>query len=159
MPKSNLEDSQNVSISLLIRENRALMKETPADPSNPKDIKKRIDAYFLECEKLGSIPTIQRLALKLGVDFATFKTWFDPKTNGVAMGTIDLLNRARDTISSVMTDLSLSGELNLTGYTFHAQNYLGLSKDGKKGSAATKETKPQTGKLPKKNLEELKNQL
>ena len=164
MPKADTSNSVNAKVSELIHDNRELLREKPVNPAKPKEIKARIDDYLLDCEKGGQLPTVQKLALKMGVDFETFSSWFDPKTSGVAMETIDLLCRAKDTIASIMTDLSLSGELNQTGYTFHAQNYMGLSKDGKKkagsaGSGTAKERKSQGGKISKKTIEELKSQL
>ena len=164
MPKADTSNSVNAKVSELIHDNRELLREKPANPAKPKEIKARIDDYLLDGEKGGQLPTVQKLALKMGVDFETFSSWFDPKTSGVAMETIDLLCRAKDTIASIMTDLSLSGELNQTGYTFHAQNYMGLSKDGKKkagsaGSGTAKERKSQGGKVSKKTIEDLKMKL
>jgi hypothetical protein len=157
MPKANINKTKNRKITNLVRNNRELLREKSVNPGRPKEVKARIDEYLLECEKTGQLPTVQKLALKLGVDFETYLSWFDPKTAGVAIETIDLLTRTRDAIASIMTDLSLTGDLNLGGYTFHAQNYLGLSKDGKKQNA--KERKNQQNKVSKKQIEDLKKNL
>ena len=158
MPRPKVDASKDDVVSAVIRDNRDLLKRKMVDPSKPNEVREKVNEYLLWCEKEGQIPTIQKVALQLGVDFDTFQTWFDPKTNGVSLETIDILSKTRDMIASVMTDLSLMGKLNQQGYSFMASNYLGLSKEGKKSTAKGDSGKT-AKKITRKSIEELKQKL
>lgn len=89
-----------------------------------EEVLARIERYFNVCVVAGSLPTIEGLALSLGVNRSTMLDWEQGKYNA-SRGPI--ITRAKEVIAEMDAQLVSMGKMNPIPYIFRAKNYYGLT--------------------------------
>jgi hypothetical protein len=133
-PKSKKRGSKSASfeenftgsekdLSDYIRASAKYLKvQPPADDDEAFD---RISDMFEDCAENNSVPTVEKLALCLGVDRDTMFDWQKKGTKGVQRAV--MIKRAKEIIASIDAEAVLNGKLNTICYLFRAKNYYGMS--------------------------------
>lgn len=83
----------------------------------------RIESYFHFCESECVIPTVEGLALSLGISKTTFFGWRDGK-RGTVRG--DFLKKAQLVINEFDTQMAITGKMPTLLYFFRSKNYYGM---------------------------------
>lgn len=137
-PKSKKRGSKSASfeenftgtekdLSDIIRANAKYFLVKP--PSSDDEVLQRIADMFQDCADNHSVPTVEKLALCLGIDRMTLFDWQNKKTHGENRA--DMIKRAKEIIASIDAEAVVQGKLQTVAYIFRAQNYYGLSNDVK----------------------------
>lgn len=114
-------------LSDIIRANAKYFNVKP--PASDEETAQRIADMFQDCADTHSVPTVEKLALCLGVDRDTMFDWQKKENKGVQRAVI--IKRAKEIIASIDAEAVVQGKLNTVAYIFRAQNYYGLSNDVK----------------------------
>lgn len=91
-----------------------------------EDTRIRIADFFSECARTQQIPTVEKLALALGVTRETLWKWESGKLLADTERSL-IIKRAKDFLSSFDAELLLENKLNPVAYIFRAKNYYGMS--------------------------------
>lgn len=94
-------------------------------PSSDDEAEQRIVDMFQECIDSKSIPTVEKLALCLGVTRNELWNWEYRLDKGVRRS--EMVKRAKEILAGIDAEAVLQGKLNVISYVFRAKNYYGLS--------------------------------
>ena len=133
-PKSKKRGSKSASfeenftgsekdLSDYIRASAKYLKVQP--PADDDEAFERIADMFEDCALNNSVPTVEKLALCLGVDRDTMFDWQKKGTKGFKRAV--MIKRAKEIIASIDAEAVLNGKLNTICYLFRAKNYYGMS--------------------------------
>ena len=89
-----------------------------------EEMKTRIDLFFEECMKQNMLPTVEGLALTLGVTRKALEDWESGK---YAKEKGPIISKAKEVIAAVDAQLVASGVMPAVPYIFRAKNYYGMS--------------------------------
>lgn len=89
-----------------------------------EECEERIGQFFLMCAENGQIPTVEKMALSLGIDTRTLTEWEHGRLhNGSRML---MVKKAKQFLSSFDADMLIKNKLNPVAYIFRAKNYYGM---------------------------------
>ena len=86
----------------------------------------RLNLFFNLCADTQQIPTYEKMCIALGKSRKTIYDWETAKTNGVGLGTQEIILRAKDMLATMDADLLLEGKVNPVAYIFRAKNFYGM---------------------------------
>lgn len=98
------------------------------DLNSDCEVENRISQYFEYCMETGLRPTVEGLALAIGIDRRTLWDWEVGNTRaGLGSRRSDIIKKAKDYIAFLMSDAVMEGKINPVTWIFYAKNYFGMS--------------------------------
>jgi hypothetical protein len=97
------------------------------DLNSDKECEDRISLYFDYSMQNGLRPTIEGLALAVGIDRRTVWDW-ENKVSRSQPGSSrsDIIKKAKDYIAFLMSNEVMNGNINPVTWIFYAKNYFGM---------------------------------
>jgi len=97
------------------------------DLGDDKAVEDRIEYYFTYSIEQGLKPTIEGLALAIGISRNTLWEWETGKSRGLLGSSRgDMIKKAKEYISFLMSEFVMNGEINPITWIFYAKNYFGM---------------------------------
>lgn len=110
-------------LSDIIRHNIQYFGAEP--PADDEETLHRITQMFQYCAENNSIPTVEKLALCLGITRHELYVWEKRGDKGVSRSR--MIKIAKEIIASIDAEAVAQGKLNTVAYIFRAKNYYGLT--------------------------------
>ena len=117
---NNVEPSE---IGKIVSIMDSLRKMKPVSKRNPEEIQERITEYLKVCSENEIRPTVEGMALSLGVTRAMLWKW--EQDEGSEAGKI--VSRAKELINAMITTLSCTGKINPMYGIWLQKNHFGYS--------------------------------
>lgn len=95
-------------------------------PDTAEELAERFNEYFLECARIGRVPTITGLAVTAGVDVQTLGAWEKQKSRA-GSGFDDVVKHAKEYVRYLLEVQAADGKLPQVVYIFMGKNYFGMS--------------------------------
>lgn len=111
-------------ISRIVGESVQYFNREPARTT--EEVADRLNAYFAQCCEMGQIPTVEDMALSLGVTRRTLDYW-ETNTYGKNPERADLIHQAKEVLAAIDAKLVSEGKIPQVTYIFRAKNYFGMS--------------------------------
>ena len=93
-----------------------------------QEVEDRINYYFDYCMQEGLKPTVEGLALALGITRQAIHDWETGRRRGASSSRrADMVKKAKDYIAFLMSDAALDGKVNPVVWIFYAKNYFGMT--------------------------------
>ena len=92
-------------------------------PQNNEELMDRLNEYFRECVINGQIPTVEDMALSLGV---TRKILYNWETRGDNFERMEIIKKAKEVLAGIDAKLVSEGKIPQVTYIFRAKNYFGM---------------------------------
>ena len=93
-----------------------------------EQVEERIRLYFEYSMENDLKPTVEGLALALGVSRSTLWDWETGRSRAqVSSSRSDMVKKAKDYIAFMMSDAVMSGKVNPVAWIFYAKNYFGMT--------------------------------
>ena len=109
-------------ISRIVRESYQYFNRKP--PKDDEELADRLNEYFKQCNDEGQIPTVEDMALALGVYRQRLWDWEnDSRTNP---GRADMIKKAKSIIAGIDAKLAAEGKIPQVVYIFRAKNFYGM---------------------------------
>ena len=97
------------------------------DLGDNKAVEDRIEYYFTYSLESGLKPTIEGLALAIGISRNTLWEWETGKSRGLLDNSRgDMIKKAKEYISYMMSEFVMNGDINPITWIFYAKNYFGM---------------------------------
>jgi DNA-binding XRE family transcriptional regulator len=91
------------------------------------EVEERISDYFNYCIAEALRPTVEGLAMALGIDRRTLWTWETGSYRAKLDNTrLDIIKKAKDYIAFLMSDMVMDNKINAITWIFYAKNYFGM---------------------------------
>lgn len=89
-----------------------------------EETRERLNWFFNKCYETGQLPTVEKLAMGLGIVRQTLWNW----ENGIGCSSerMDLIKRAKEFIAGFESEMVTEGKINPVVYIFRAKNYFGM---------------------------------
>lgn len=98
------------------------------DINSDEEVADRIKLYFEYSMENDLKPTIEGLALAIGVSRSTLWDWETGRRRAdVNSSRADIIKKAKDYIAFLMSDGAMNGKINPVTWIFYAKNYFGMS--------------------------------
>ena len=118
-------DARRADIARIVQNVRFWAKSPP--PRTDDEIAERIDAFFTRCAETGEIPTVEKLAICMGIGIDTLGIWrYGRGCSTICAGYVQ---KALDIVASCDAELALEGKINPVCYIFRAKAIFGLHED------------------------------
>lgn len=104
-----------------VKQSMQYIKARP--PASDADCARRLENYFSQCAEQGQMPTVEDMALALGVTPQTVKLW-EKDSLGMVRG--EMIRRAKALIAGVDAKMVQAGQLPVVSYIFRAKNFYGM---------------------------------
>ena len=91
--------------------------------ASPEEAVTRISDMFQDCANTKSVPTVEKLALCLGMSRYAMRYAAEIENSELA----HIIKKAKEIIASIDAEAVSQGKLNTVAYIFRAKNYYGLS--------------------------------
>ena len=101
-----------------------LMKMQKVSGQDTEAVQDRINGYFQHCEQSRTIPTVEGLALSLGIDRRTLWEW--ERGNGCSYETMETIKRAKLILQAIDAELALKQKISPVVSIFRAKNFFGM---------------------------------
>lgn len=127
------DEDKRAVMAKITRNNLEFFKmgtENPVD-SNEK-LCERINQFFETCAATQQLPTVEKLALAIGVVAQTLRDWEHRKEGAysksywVTEETSLIIKKAKQMIASMDAELALEGKIQAIVYIFRAKNFYGM---------------------------------
>lgn len=92
-------------------------------PESNEELRDRLNEYFQQCIDTGQIPTVEDMALSLGVCRATLWEWERNKNN---FERAEIMRQAKEVLAGIDAKLVSEGKIPQVTYIFRAKNYFGM---------------------------------
>ena len=92
-------------------------------PENNEELIDRLNEYFRECIVKGQIPTVEDMALSLGVTRQILYNW---ETRGDNYERMEIVKKAKEVLAGIDAKLVSEGKIPQVTYIFRAKNYFGM---------------------------------
>lgn len=123
MKKKNVEKTvAKTEISRIIGESFQFFKREPCKDN--AEIAERLNEYFQICYEYGQIPTVEDMALSLGVDRRTLWKWEQESSKNRERA--EMISRAKEIMAAIDAKLVTEGKIIPVTYIFRAKNYYGM---------------------------------
>ena len=93
-------------------------------PKDNDELAERLNGYFVECEKQGRIPTVENMALALGVTRSTIWDWENLRSGNAARSY--MIKKAKEIMADIDAALVQEGKIPQVTYIFRAKNFYGM---------------------------------
>lgn len=121
--KDNLSpDTTNNDISRIVGESFQYFDRKP--PKSDEECCDRLNEYFAQCTSTGQIPTVEDMALALGVTVATLWDWENNRRQSPARA--EMIKKAKGIMQGIDAKLVAEGRIPQITYIFRAKNYYGM---------------------------------
>ena len=109
-------------ISRIVGESVQYFKRKPVKTN--EEIAERLNDYFQDCCVNGQIPTVEDMALALGVTRAALWDW----ENGVMKNPerAEMISKAKEILAAIDAKLVSEGKIPQVTYIFRSKNYFGM---------------------------------
>lgn len=95
----------------------------PRVEKTPEAVEERLNIFFGLCQVNGEYPTVEKMALAMGIHRQTLWEW-EQGTHGDEIAY--LIKQAKETIHSLDAYLVSTGRMHPAAYIFRAKNYFGM---------------------------------
>lgn len=92
-------------------------------PESNEELIDRLNEYFRECIVKGQIPTVEDMALSLGVTRQILYNW---ETRGDNYERMEIVKKAKEVLAGIDAKLVSEGKIPQVTYIFRAKNYFGM---------------------------------
>lgn len=92
-------------------------------PANNEELRERLNAYFQQCIDTGQIPTVEDMALCLGVSRSILYNW-EHRDKDVERA--EIMRQAKEVLAGIDAKLVSEGKIPQVTYIFRAKNYFGM---------------------------------
>ena len=92
-------------------------------PENNAELMERLNEYFRECIEKGQIPTVEDMALSLGVTRQILWNW---ENKGENYERREIISKAKEVLAGIDAKLVSEGKIPQVTYIFRAKNYFGM---------------------------------
>ena len=120
--KKYIKDLPESDISRIIRESFQYFDRKP--PKDDAECAKRLNDYFRQCNEEGQMPTVEDMALALGVTTATLLDWQNGRTQSPERSW--MVKKAKAIIAGIDAKLASEGKIPQVVYIFRSKNYYGM---------------------------------
>lgn len=120
--KKYIKDLPESDISRIIRESFQYFDRKP--PKDDDECAERLNAYFRQCNDEGQMPTVEDMALALGVTTATLLDWQNGRTQSPERSW--MVKKAKAIIAGIDAKLAAEGKIPQVVYIFRSKNYYGM---------------------------------
>ena len=114
--------AEPAEISQIIRNNFQYFNRKP--PKDDDECAERLNDYFRECQEQSRMPTVENMALALGVTRGTLWDWENGRRQSSTRA--DMIKKAKEIMASIDADLVSKGKIPQVTYIFRAKNYYGM---------------------------------
>jgi hypothetical protein len=115
-------ESRKQLVSGILKNTLAIYKQVPC--KTDEEVEERIFQYFIYCGDNGVLPTVEGMALALGVHRQTIYDW---ETGKACPSRGIIIKRAKEAIAEIDAQLVAQNKLPQVAYIFRAKNYYGMS--------------------------------
>ena len=117
--KNNLTVKKD-ELSRIVSESVQYIPRKP--PKDNKELSDRLDDYFAQCIESGQIPTVEDMALALGITRMGLWQW----ENGRDRERSKMIQRAKEVLAAIDAKLVSENKIPQVTYIFRAKNYFGM---------------------------------
>jgi len=109
-------------LSRIIQNNFQYFNRKP--PKDEKELAERLNDYFKECAEQERMPTVENMALALGVTRFTLWDWENGRSRSPEYS--HMIKKAKELMGAIDADLVAQGKIPQITYIFRAKNYYGM---------------------------------
>lgn len=110
-----------------MRKLKAVYDLPKIDIESDEAVIERIEYYFTYSMEAGLKPTIEGLALAIGVSRSTLWDWETGRSRAqLGSSRSDIVKKAKEYISYMMSEFVMNGDINPITWIFYAKNYFGM---------------------------------
>lgn len=120
--KHNLINTTESDISRIVRESFQYFNRVP--PKDDAECAERLNDYFKQCNDEGQLPTVEDMALALGITRRTLWDWEQGNTHSTTRS--NMIKKAKEIIAGIDGKLAAEGKIPQVVYIFRAKNYHGM---------------------------------
>ena len=120
--KDNLQNVKEGDISRVVRESYQYFNRKPV--KTDEECVERLNDYFRQCHEEGQIPTVEDMALALGVTRSTLWDWENGRSQTPSRSAI--IKKAKEIMAGMDAKLVAEGKIPQVVYIFRAKNYYGM---------------------------------
>lgn len=93
-----------------------------------KELLERLDAFFMTCSQEAMMPTVEKMALAIGMDVKAMNDIAEGRKQGLAgsFATGEIIRQAKLVIASVDAELASTGKIQPVVYIWRSKNYYGM---------------------------------
>lgn len=102
-----------------------LLSVSKVSGSDEKEVENRIKSYFDHCQNAEVIPTVEGMALALGIDRTTLWRW--EKGDGCTVDVMEIIRRSKLILQATDAELALRQKISPVTYIFRAKNFYGMT--------------------------------
>lgn len=115
-------DTTENDISRIVSESYQYFNRQP--PKSDDECCDRLNAYFKQCTETGQIPTVEDMALALGVTVATLWDWENKRSQSPIRS--EMIKKAKGILQGIDAKLVAEGRIPQITYIFRAKNFYGM---------------------------------
>lgn len=127
LAKFGQENVQPGDNARYLRHSLAIWKLPPLDLDDDKAVEERVSWYFDHCAKDDMKPSVNGLAMALGVSRQTLYNWATGQRRGEKSDRVDLIKRAYDLLQLQWEEYMLNGKVNPVSGIFLGKNHFGYT--------------------------------
>lgn len=120
--RHNLQNVKEGDISRIVMESYQYFNRKPV--KTDEECAERLNDYFRQCHEEGQIPTVEDMALALGVTRATLWEWENGRIQSPERPY--MIKKAKEIIAGMDAKLVAEGKIPQVVYIFRAKNYYGM---------------------------------
>lgn len=114
-------------LSAKMRKLKVIYDLPKIDINDDQQVEDRIDYYLEYSAREGLKPTVEGLALAIGVSRKTLYDWETGYSRAESsQSRSDIIKKAKDFIAYLMSDFALDGKIFPATWIFYAKNYFGM---------------------------------
>ena len=121
-PKKILANEKKEEISRIVGESVQYFPRKRA--ANNEEIAERLNDYFRQCFEEGQIPTVEDMALALGVNRQLLGYWENEVTHNRERA--EMIKQAKEVLAAIDAKLVSENKIPQVTYIFRAKNYFGM---------------------------------
>ena len=92
---------------------------------NDEELMDRIDNYFQQCLETGQIPTVEDMALAIGITTQRMYQW-EHQIDGRNQSRAEIIQRAKAVLAAIDAKLVTEGKIPQVTYIFRSKNFFGM---------------------------------
>ena len=120
------DDSKRAIIGKSLHNILTVSKAFDAPPKSDEELCERLNWFFQTCAETNQIPTVEKMCLSLGWSRKHVFFLISGEARGFTTMTGNILQKAKDLISSLDAELALDSKIQPVVYMFRAKNYYGM---------------------------------